>query len=114
MKQVLDNPCGECPFRKKSLAGWLGPWTVETILQQAHGEGGLACHVSVAAVQKRKPKITDEKLMKEVHVCVGSIQHANRSCKSYRNPELRAMQDALGNGEEILNLHEFRKHHEEA
>lgn len=107
MKQTRKNPCNECPFRKKSIAGWLGPWTVQSILQQAHGEAGLGCHVDV----EKKKNLSDEELVEKVHICVGSIQHANKSFKSYRNPELRKMQDELGEGEDILNLREFYLHH---
>lgn len=54
---------------------------------------------------------TDEELAAVSHVCVGSLQHANASHKLYKNPELRKMQDAVGENPDILNYREFEGHH---
>lgn len=41
------TPCSECPWRKKALAGWLGPNTAKEWIRIAHGEGAIACHKTV-------------------------------------------------------------------
>lgn len=103
MKLSRKTPCKECPFRKTSAPRWLGPWTMPEIMRQAHSEAGLGCHLS-AAEEKSDPETT--------HVCVGSLQNANLSGKSYRNPILREWADIVGNGKgQILKLFEFIKHH---
>ena len=38
----LCQPCRECPFRKNSPPGWLGPFTPEGILDEALE--GFVCH----------------------------------------------------------------------
>ena len=43
MRTELDRPCGGCPFRRESLASWLGPWDCDTLLH-AIGQGDFACH----------------------------------------------------------------------
>ena len=114
MKLRRLNPCNECPFRKNSIDGWLGPWSPQGMLQQVHGEAGLGCHVDVAAKLKKSPKMTDGDLAEKTHVCVGSLKHADKSFKSYRNTELREFQDrvaAAGDNENILDRWEFLEHH---
>lgn len=41
-------PCRDCPWRRKSLEGWLGSLTADEWLQAAHGEARIDCHVHVA------------------------------------------------------------------
>jgi hypothetical protein len=108
MKIKRTNPCAECPFRKISPKGWLGPWTTDGILAQAHSEAGLACHVDV---NKKAGKLSAEELRAKAHVCVGSLQSANKSAKIYRNPKLNQMQKDVGTSDQILSLFEFRGHH---
>lgn len=93
------NPCNECPFRKKSASSWLGPWTPDSILEQAFSEAGLVCHLTVDAKHRS---------------CVGSIICANKSAKMYRNPELKSLQDELRDRDTdgILSAWEFREHHD--
>lgn len=44
---VRKNPCGECPWRRKSVRGWLGPHTPESMIDMAHGDGPVWCHTSI-------------------------------------------------------------------
>lgn len=107
MKLKRTNPCNECPFRKAAAPGWLGPWNQDTILQQAHSESGLACHVDGLI----KKKLPDLELHDKVHVCVGGLMNANASCKSFRNPELREFAKKVGTSPDILTAWEFKEHH---
>lgn len=107
---LRTTPCRECPFRNTSIRTWLGRWTVDTILQQVHSEAGLPCHMRIGKISN----LSDDEFMRKAHVCVGSIQHTNISCKVYRNTELNSFQKILGTGNgKILNLIEFRKHHQD-
>ena len=40
------KPCSDCPWRRDSIAGWLGSeQTAEDWVQTAHGETSIECHV---------------------------------------------------------------------
>ena len=72
---------------------------------------GLACHLDV--VVKKDLGIGGLELYDTSHVCVGSLQHANASCKRYRNFHLNKMAEPVGISEKILDIFGFKKHHEE-
>jgi hypothetical protein len=38
------RPCGDCPWRRSSLAGWLGGASPEDWVGAAHGDAAIACH----------------------------------------------------------------------
>lgn len=38
------RPCADCPWRRKSIPGWLGSGDVASWLQAAHGEARVDCH----------------------------------------------------------------------
>lgn len=40
----LRAPCSDCPWRRDSLAGWLGPNTPAEWVALAHGEARIDCH----------------------------------------------------------------------
>jgi hypothetical protein len=42
-------PCSDCPWARKSLAGWLGDTSREEWLGDAHGEARIECHTLVGA-----------------------------------------------------------------
>lgn len=115
MKLKRKNPCKECPFRKGATPGWLGPWTPQSILQQAFSDqqGGLACHLHAGQLLKKDRDISDEDLYNKVHVCVGSLQCANVSAKSYWHPDLSKWAKLVGTSNLIMGLIDFFKHHTE-
>lgn len=45
------KPCGDCPFRRKAVAGWLGSMTAEEWLRAVHGEALIDCHTVVGSPQ---------------------------------------------------------------
>lgn len=110
MKLNRHKPCNECPFRKKSIAGWLGPWDITSILFQSNSEAGLPCHKSYDPLLRKG--LDPILAMDKAHVCVGSLQSANASCKRYSNPVLKYMAEVVVKSEDILSVFEFRKHHE--
>lgn len=38
------KPCGDCPFSRKALNGWLGGGTVDQWIMAAHGDHEMPCH----------------------------------------------------------------------
>lgn len=109
MKFNKKAPCAECPFRKDAMAGWLGPDTPEEVLTKVHSEGGYPCHMDMEG----KPTNKDGVDCTEVEQCAGAVLSANASCKTYRDPELWAMQLKLREGAPtpILDQFQFLKHH---
>lgn len=47
MKPPAPNPCSECPWRRNAAPGWLGPHTAEEWIGAAHGDGQIACHLTI-------------------------------------------------------------------
>lgn len=110
MKLTRLNPCGDCPFRKKAMSGWLGSWnSPEELLRASESESGLPCHSSY-----NNSKKTLVEALKTAHVCVGSLQSANNSCKIYRNPLIAAFAKAVGKSDLVMNAWEFIEHHAKA
>lgn len=93
MKLKRKHACNECPFRKTSSPS--PPRIAEAVLAFVHGERAFACHKDFESI------------------CVGSLKHANKSCKMYRDPRLKKMQDEVRDGDssQILNEWEFMAHH---
>ena len=38
------TPCGDCPWRRNSLNGWLGGYTKEEWITIAHSDSTIDCH----------------------------------------------------------------------
>lgn len=43
------KPCGDCPWRRKATAAWLGGVDRDDWLREAHGEARIDCHTLVPA-----------------------------------------------------------------
>jgi hypothetical protein len=43
-KQQHTAPCGDCPWARKSIKGWLGPYSVEEWKLIAHRDVIVDCH----------------------------------------------------------------------
>ena len=87
----LRQPCCECPFRKNSAPGWLGPFTPEGILRDAvDREGGFVCHRTNGA---------------QVHqFCAGAAIFLNRILKRSRVAVYASYQLSLRDaGDEVVN-----------
>lgn len=102
-------PCKECPFRKDSIRGWLGPDTPEEVIAQVHGEGGYPCHMSTERAVKM------EILYDDIQQCAGAVHHATAYFKLYRPGPLAQMQRRLEKkpypvlGREFVQYHRKEK-----
>ena len=106
--KTTQKPCGECPFRKNALPGWLGPWkSAEELLRPVMGEVGFICHMSLQTDYDEARGIDESKHK----LCAGSLICANKSFKSYRNPDLAAAQKKFGRDEGIMDQWEFVERH---
>ena len=110
MKTDLKQPCVECPFRKKHLPGWLGPWTTPgEIVRHIHGDGLFPCH---RTIKDKNPEA-------EMQVCAGASIHMNRAIKRSRNADHARHQAKLKDAppevvDSVFNWpQEFIDHHEQ-
>lgn len=46
-RPIQKKPCGECPFRRKGIAGWLGRATPESFVINVSMEIASPCHTSI-------------------------------------------------------------------
>lgn len=82
MKPPTGTPCSECPWRRNSLPGWLGPHTAEEWVQGAHGDHEIACHLSIPH-SDNDDEAGDEE-MAEMTTCSGAAIYRHNVCKSPR------------------------------
>ena len=92
-----EKPCGDCPWRRASLPGWLGILTADQWIRHAHGESLIECHAlegpGGAPLQ-----------------CAGSAIYRRNVCKSPRDRAiLRLEADRM---RVFDSPHDFKKHHE--
>lgn len=64
------RPCGDCPWRRDALPGWLGSLTIDEWLRATHGEARIDCH-TLRGVQ-----------------CAGAAIYRGNVCKSPRDPKI--------------------------
>ena len=77
----LTSPCQDCPFRKSSAPGWLGPWEPDQILHEAIDREGFVCHRTVNTPQ--------------LQWCAGAALMLNRTLKISRDRDYAAYQKLL-------------------
>lgn len=113
MNTDLRQPCGECPFRRKSAPGWLGPWKPNELLLLL-GRGVFACHMTIP--RNEKVEGDDPRLQ----ACAGAVIFLNNKIERARNPEIAAHQDAMkasASPELCASVfqwaHEFLEHHKD-
>lgn len=94
---ATPSPCDECPWRKDSIPGYLGPHTAEEWLNMAHGEGPIACHKTI--------KVNDS--WEGARQCRGAASYRANSLKIPRNPEI-----VVGpTDDRVFKFWEFIEHH---
>jgi hypothetical protein len=77
MLKPKRNPCSECPFHRKSLAGYLGNATAEQFLAtSASGAIPMPCHSEVDYEQDDW-----EEQQTQVHQCTGHAIYLSNICK---------------------------------
>lgn len=84
------KPCGDCPWRRKSLNGWLGSMSKEGWILVAHSDSTIECHTQLGAQ------------------CAGAAIYRANTCKLAYPPNLKLKPD-----HEVVfsNRNEFFEHH---
>ncbi len=108
-KKHCKVPCGECPFRKNSLPGYLGGFSTTETFQAVTSEDDFDCHLTRDE--------NDEGEEVERMSCAGRMLFASNLAKQFRRKDLEAVRLELKNNtpehikENILSYQEFKKHH---
>lgn len=95
--------CGECPWRRESAPGWLGPFTAEQWLGIARSEAPVACHRTICGDDNDWDNGT-------IRQCAGMAQYRRNTGKRPRDPEVAVAEDV----DNVLFFGgpvEFREHH---
>lgn len=104
MPPARARPCGSCPWRRRSVAGWLGPFTAEEWLQLAHSDLVIACHTSIEGSVDFDGS--------ERHQCAGSGTFRANVCKLPRDHDIvhgpRDTETVFATNAEFLDHHHRR------
>lgn len=106
----MNKPCGECPFTKKSLPGFLpGYGSALNLHQMVMSEIHFPCHMQLP---KGKTQLSIKEAKKYPR-CQGSIIYMRKACKFPSDKKLKAAFDQVSpeDKELVLSVPEFFEHH---
>ncbi len=107
MKDPNPKPCGACPFRRESVAGYLGHDNPQYFAALAMSDHEMPCHLTVN-YEKRG---WEERAKRTAHQCAGRAVFLANQCKL---PVNRAIKLLPADRKTVFQFaHEFRAHHEE-
>lgn len=110
MQDPPKKPCKECPFRRKSMRGYLGEHTVEEFLQRWQFDQPMECHMTVDYNHRTKSHIDQIVEGETVSYCAGALIMNANSFKLSRDPDRPRMEKDY---EEVFsNSREFREYHD--
>lgn len=105
---VQPSPCGECPWRRKSLPGHLGPFSAETWVEMAHSDMAVACHTTIHDSDENGEGNWEDPRLRQ---CAGIATFRTHICKSPRDPEVATLP---ADRDKVFGWGEFEAHHGEA
>lgn len=79
---VTPGPCDECPWRRNSARGWLGPLSADDWLALAHADAPIACHKTIEV---------SEQWTDATRQCAGAAIFRGNVCKSPRDPRVAVL-----------------------
>lgn len=77
-------PCNECPWRRDSTPGHLGPHSAEQWILGVHGEGAIACHMTITDQNWDDPGMRQ---------CAGAAQFRKNVWKLPRDPKIAVAEE---------------------
>jgi hypothetical protein len=101
------KPCSQCPWRRKSAAGWLGASTAEEFVAQGESDIRMPCHTHVD--YEREDWAAQAMLAPQ---CAGRAVYLRNKCKVPRDPILASFVRTCLPDKEVFSWpHEFIAHH---
>ncbi len=112
---ICKKLCGECPFSKQSLSGWLATYSVDDFKKMMEAEIMFPCHKTMSGgditVEEAQQFIKNGKMK----MCRGYLESMIKSAKMPKfNKELieyREVVKAEGLSEQSMSIHEFVTYH---
>jgi hypothetical protein len=102
------KPCNDCPFRRRSLRGWLGSSSPEQFSATVQSEMPMPCHETIDYSDPGW-QITQ---LDDAALCAGALIHMRNQFKSPRDPKLSAAVNAVEPQKNVFQWpHEFIEHH---
>lgn len=108
-----NDPCRECPFRKKSPSGYIGAHeAVEEITGIVLTDNRFPCHMEVTKQVNRGEKF--ERAIWTAPVCAGSAAMLCNMIKISRQPEVARLQKEVGKRPDVFSTAtDMEIHHNE-
>lgn len=102
------KPCGECPFSKMSLGGWLADYTATELHRIVMNELPFPCHMS-----HEEDLEWDKVGTSKNPLCAGALMYMKKNAKSPRRQDLAVLvkQININDCDDILSVPEFFEHH---
>lgn len=95
----MRKTCKKCPFRKDSIKGELGSFSVEETIVVASSESNFLCHLT------RESNIEKQ--------CIGRLLRATKTGKIFKRWDLERLRVEQKDSEEVNNIlgFDFTEHH---
>ncbi len=113
---ICKKMCGECPFSQSSPKGWLGPHSLDDVLETLHEGKLFSCHML------RKVDMVQQDIENgDIRICRGFVASATKSGivfdrqtetqRAISDLQILVSREAKEESESILSSDEFKKHH---
>ena len=100
------QPCSECPWRRRSAPGWLGPMTAQQWIGTVHSDAPIACHMTVTEVDEEGH---GDWAADGIRQCRGAAMFRANVCKNPRHEHIETgPHDTV---RVFANNNEFLEHH---
>jgi hypothetical protein len=83
LPEATAKPCNECPWRRASFPGHLGPFTPEEWVEIVHSDAPIACHKTITEIDEKGEGNWSHPQMRQ---CAGAGIHRTNTFKSPRDP----------------------------
>jgi len=114
---MCSKACGECPFRKNSMAGWLADYSTEDIVAYMRGDVSFPCHMTMTNDDMSPADCKDAIERGEMKLCRGYVEMLIKSAKmpSTNQQLLDAMEQVRKEGlsDNTMSIFEFIEHHKQ-
>lgn len=80
LPDATPKPCNDCPWRKTSAPGWLGPMDADEWVKLAHSDEPIACHQTIVL-----PADWDDGVVRQ---CAGAASYRANVGKMPRDPQV--------------------------
>lgn len=105
-REACSKPCNDCPFRRKSVQGWLGASSPEEFMAQTMGDFPMPCHNTIMYIDGWEQRWANNE---EGKLCAGSLIFFSNTLKVSRDRDRPRL--ATDRVNVFTNTQEFIEHH---